>query len=124
MRLLIDECLSARLCSLLADAGHEAIHVGDLDLLGKPDTDVMAAAKSDGRVLVSADTDFGELLAKSGAALPSVVLLRRPAKTPEEQAAVLKANLPAVESDLASGAVVVILHDRLRVRSLPMGGSK
>nr|WP_246221041.1 DUF5615 family PIN-like protein [Phytoactinopolyspora mesophila] len=91
-KLLIDECLSARLCGLLAEIGHDAVHVGDLGLLGKPDADVMAAAKEDERVVISADTDFGELLAKSGAALPSVVLLRRPGKTPEEQAAVLKAT--------------------------------
>ncbi|WP_166346661.1 DUF5615 family PIN-like protein [Phytoactinopolyspora limicola] len=123
MKLLIDECLSARLCGLLEEIGHDAVHVSDLGLLGKPDTDVMAAAKEDQRVVISADTDFGELLAKSGAALPSVVLLRRPGKTPEEQAAVLKANLPAVESDLESGAVVVFLQDRIRVRSLPIGGS-
>jgi len=121
VRLLIDECLSARLCTLLADAGHDTIHVGELGLLGKPDTDVMAAARADNRVLVSADTDFGELLATSGASLPSVVLLRRPAKTPEEQAAVLTANLPPLESDLTTGAVAVILRDRIRIRSLPIG---
>jgi predicted nuclease of predicted toxin-antitoxin system len=80
----------------------------------------MESARSDQRVLVSADTDFGELLAMSGATLPSVVLLRRPAKAPEDQAEVLIANLPAVEEELAVGAVVVILRDRIRIRNLPI----
>ncbi|WP_158542736.1 hypothetical protein [Phytoactinopolyspora halophila] len=53
-----------------------------------------------------------------------MVLIRRPAKHPDEQAAVLIANLPAVEEDLSSGAVVAILNDRIRVRRLPMGGSE
>jgi predicted nuclease of predicted toxin-antitoxin system len=120
VRLLIDECLSARLCDLLAKAGHDVVHVGDLALLGAPDTAVMAAAVQHDRVLVSADTDFGELLAKSGAALPSVVLLRRPDKIPESQADVLTANLHAVAADLAAGAVVIVLADRLRIRRLPV----
>jgi hypothetical protein len=34
----------------------------------------MAAAGADGRVVVSADTDFGRLFAKSGAEQPSVIL--------------------------------------------------
>lgn len=122
MRLLIDECLSARLCDMLANAGHDVVHGRDLGLLGTPDAEVMAAAVEHDRVLVSADTDFGELLAKSGAVVPSVVLLRRPDKTPESQADVLTANLPAVEADLAAGAIVVILTDRLRIRRLPVGG--
>lgn len=120
MRLLIDECLSARLRDMLTKAGHDVVHAADLDLLGAPDTQVMAAAVEHDRVLVSADTDFGELLAKGGAALPSVVLLRRPDKTPESQADVLIANLPAVEVDLAAGAIVVMLTDRLRIRHLPV----
>jgi predicted nuclease of predicted toxin-antitoxin system len=124
VKLLIDECLSARLCDLLAKVGHDVLHASDLGLLGAPDTEVMAAAVETDRILVSADTDFGELLAKSGSSLPSVVLIRRPGKTPEEQANVLKANLPTVDSELSSGAAVVILPDRVRVRRLPIGTTK
>lgn len=122
MRLLIDECLSTRLRDMLANAGHDAVHLGDLDLLGAPDERVMTAAVEDDRVLVSADTDFGELLATSSASLPSVVLLRRSDRRPESQADVLIANLPAVEADLAAGAIIVILSDRLRIRRLPIAG--
>jgi hypothetical protein len=42
-----------------------------------PDEEVLAAARSAGAVLISSDTDFGELLARSNAAEPSVILLRR-----------------------------------------------
>lgn len=107
---------------MLANAGHDAVHLGDLDLLGAPDERVMTAAVEDDRVLVSADTDFGELLATSSASLPSVVLLRRSDRRPESQADVLIANLPAVEADLAAGAIIVILSDRLRIRRLPIAG--
>ena len=59
MKLLIDESLSARVAVLLVEVGHDAIHVGDLNLLGAPDTAVMDAARRDRRCVVSVDTDFG-----------------------------------------------------------------
>jgi len=105
---------------LLSDAGHDAVHVGDLALLGATDETVMAAALDDSRIVVSADTDFGEVLAASIAQYPSVILLRRKGRTAEQQASILLANFAAVENDLAVGAMVVVLQDRLRVRRLPI----
>ncbi len=121
MRLLLDECLSSRLGALLQEAGHDVTHVRDLGLAGASDVEVMACAKDDERVLVSADTDFGELLASSGDSVPSLVLIRRPARDPDAQAHVLVSNLPALGEELASGAVAVILNDRIRIRRLPLG---
>jgi len=56
---------------------------------------------------VAADTDFGELLAKQGLALPSLVLFRQGNRGPEHQAATLLDNLDYVAEDLAAGAMVV-----------------
>jgi len=72
-------------------------------------------------VVVSEDTDFGELLAQQRTAAPSFVLLRtyQPI-TPDEQAAVLLANLPRVRPELEQGAIVVIERSRLRLRRLPL----
>lgn len=71
MRFLVDECLPARLASTLVDADH-VVGVG---LGGAPDTEGMAKAAADNRVLISADTDFGELLANSADLAPSVILI-------------------------------------------------
>jgi len=72
-------------------------------------------------VIVSEDTDFGELLARQRTAAPSFVLLRTDGSmTPDQQAGVLIANLPTVREDLGQGAIVVIKRDRLRIRSLPL----
>ena len=121
MRFLLDECISARLAPLVAEAGHDVVHVSDRGLAGHVDDEVLTAARDEGRVLVSADTDFGELLAKQGLALPSLVLFQQGNRGPEHHAATLLDNLDYVAEDLAAGAIVVFTDDNIRMRSLPIG---
>lgn len=121
MRLLVDANLSPKIAAMLRAGGHDAVHVADIGLLGASDETILAHARDSGQVIVSADADFGELLAVSRATQPSVVLLRSADHlTPDQQAALLTANLPVVAAELAAGAVVSIARGRLRVRPLPV----
>lgn len=120
MRFLVDESLSARVATLLVQAGHDALHVGDLDLLGAVDKLVLAAAARDERILVSADTDFGELLALGRHPGPSIVIFRRAPHRPEQQAGLLLGCLNEVEDSLVTGAAVIVRPDRVRIRLLPI----
>lgn len=123
MKFLIDNNLSPQVAGRLEAAGHDAIHLRDLGLQAATHHDVMARAAADGRVLVSADTDFGTLLARSGAKTPSVLLIRRLAgRSAADQAAIILANLPAVTEDLDAGAVVVLTDESIRIRRLPVTG--
>ena len=79
--------------------------------------------RAEQRVLVSADTDFGALLSRSGAKFPSVLLVRRPVgRRAAEQAATILANLPTVAEDLEAGAIVVLTDEWVRIRRRPMLG--
>lgn len=121
MRFLVDNNLSPAVAKLLTDAGHEAVHLREYGLQAAPDPVVLARARDEDRILISADTDFGTLLAREHADRPSVLLVRRlVGRRAADQAAVIIANLPTVEDDLASGAVVVLADDWLRVRRLPL----
>jgi len=80
-------------------------------------------AAADGDVLITADSDFTNLLAARGRWAPSVVLLRHVAELPwREHEALLVANLPAVLTELEDGAVVSLSSTRLAVRRLPHRG--
>jgi predicted nuclease of predicted toxin-antitoxin system len=121
VKFLLDQNVSPALVGLLADADHLAEHVRDLGMREAPDDVVLAAARDADAVLISSDTDFGELLARSNAKGPSVILLRRQeGRRASKIASLIVANLQAVADDLASGAIVVLDDDRVRIRSLPL----
>lgn len=121
MRFLVDASMSPVVVQELRLAGHNAVHVGEVLRLDAPDEDILERAGRDARVIVAADTDFGDLLAARQVAQPSVVLFhRQTGRRPREQAALLLANLPSVESELREGAIVVVEERRVRVRSLPI----
>ncbi|MEU7001629.1 DUF5615 family PIN-like protein [Nonomuraea sp. NPDC046570] len=73
MNFLVDENLSPRVADLLTKADHDAVHVRDLQATSAPDSTIMALAVKGSRVIISADTDFGALLAQARAIEPSVI---------------------------------------------------
>lgn len=53
MRFLIDEMFPPAVCAMLAGLGHDAVHVRDLGLNGRPDLEVAVAAGREDRALVT-----------------------------------------------------------------------
>lgn len=120
MKFLIDNALSPQLANGLMAAGHDAVHVRELGLGAAEDEIIFGVAQSEERVIVSADTDFGLLLAEYQGAKPSFILFRRVADEPKQQLAILLANLDVIFEPLESGSIVVIEQRRIRVRPLPI----
>lgn len=120
MKFLIDNAVSPQVSAALRDAGHDSVHVRDLAMQAAPDGVVFELAEKEGRIVVSADTDFGTLLALRGVLRPSVILFRHGAeRDPERQAALLLSSLVDLEAHLLAGAMVTIEPTRIRIRQLP-----
>ncbi len=121
MKFLVDNALSPVFAEGLRRAGHDAIHVRDYRLQESEDEVIFDRAAREERIIVSADTDFGTLLALRRGKTPSVILLRRMVpRRPESQVSFLLSNLNEIAESLERGAVVVIEETRLRVRPLPI----
>lgn len=121
MRFLIDNALSPQLAAKLGAMGHDAIHVRDIGIASSSDEVIFLRAAAEDRILVSADTDFGTLLALRRGVAPSVIILRRRTdRRPARQAAIILANLSNLADCLEQGCIAVIEQSRVRVRMLPI----
>lgn len=120
MKFLVDEAVSWQVARDLCAQGHDAVHVGDLGLSAAKDAVVLDRALAEDRVVITQDTDFGTLLAGSGARRPSVILLRLRDGQPAVHARALLQAAAAIEADVQAGAVVVVSEDHVRIRRLPL----
>lgn len=123
MKFLIDNALSPLVADGLKSAGYDTVHVRNYGMQSASDTKILERALNENRVIVSADTDFGTLLAVRTEIKPSFILFRgMTTRRPDKQIKVLLANLPDLTESLEKGCIIVFDQNRIRVRNLPIGG--
>lgn len=122
MRFLIDNALPPSLAQELSKTGHDALHVRDIGMAAASDQAIFEHALREERVVLSADTDFGTLLAIWNASKPSVVIFRQSDKRQKALLMLLMTNLVRIQEALEEGSIVVFDDRRIRIRKLPFGG--
>ena len=116
MRFVADECFDARLIDALREDGHDVFAVRKF-ARGIDDEAVLDLARQEERVILTEDTDFGELVYRLRRPTEGVILLRLGLMAISEKLYRLRKAI-AVEGHFAGRFVVVEPH-RVRTRSLP-----
>jgi predicted nuclease of predicted toxin-antitoxin system len=124
MKLLLDMNIPPRWVGDLVAAGHEAVHWRDVGDIRAGDKALLAYARDAGRVVVTHDLDFGDILAATAGVSPSVVLVRCDDLGARATIDRVIAGLGVASQALASGALVSIDATRERVRMLPLRGQE
>ncbi|MBR0958666.1 DUF5615 family PIN-like protein [Bradyrhizobium japonicum] len=116
MRWLADECITVSLVRELRGANHDVLYIAEF-AASISDLEVIALASREGRILLTADKDFGELVFRRGQAVPGLILLRI---DPETRQLARTRLLEAVDQfgEELFGRYVVI--DEVRFRSRPL----
>ncbi|MCB0330698.1 MAG: DUF5615 family PIN-like protein [Bdellovibrionales bacterium] len=103
---------------LLRQAGHDVIAIGE-DSPGISDREVLKRAALEKRIVVTFDSDYGELVFFEGyESPPAILLLRFAPNSPKEPAERISALVSADES-IVNGFFVVLDRDSVRRRPLP-----
>jgi predicted nuclease of predicted toxin-antitoxin system len=120
MKFLADMGISLRVVTALRQQGHDAVHVQEQDLGRLSDAEILSKAQDEERIVLTHDLDFGELLAASGGALPSVIIFRLKDMRAENVSRHLFSLLRLQTATLAEGAVCSVTERKVRIRKLPI----
>lgn len=112
--------LSPALSQWLRNHGHDAVHAADLGLNRADDKEILARAIEEARTVITADLDYPRLLALAAASGPSLILFRRGDWSDREVIARMGEVLNSLDEDAISHSIVVVQHDRVRRRRLPI----
>jgi len=121
MGFLIDMNLTPRWVAYLSAAGHHAVHWSQVGAAAAEDPEICAYARQNGLAVITNDLDFPQILALTGAAGPSLILLRGHPLTPEARGSQLLLILANYGAELNAGSLLSIdWSDRARLRLLPL----
>ena len=120
MKFLADMGISPKTVDFLTQLGYDATHLYQEGLEKLADADILAKALREERIVLTHDLDFGELVAASGAKLPSIITFRLRNMHPDRVNIYMEEVVGNHQNVLEQGAAISITEGKLRVRLLPI----
>lgn len=116
MRFMIDRCAGHALSEWLRSQGHDVAESRDRGP-DPGDRVLLEWAVNESRILVTIDTDFGELVFAEGA--PHSGLVRLPDVPSGERVRLMSDLLDRFSEPLESGAIITVRGGRVRISKAP-----
>ena len=117
MKLLLDEKLPPQHAALLRENGHDAVAVIEAGLSGAPDDAIRSYAIESGRVLMTLDADFANILRFPPSDTPGVIRLKIHPPTEQAIRELIERTLHALTDTSLTGCLAVSQGDVIRIRS-------
>lgn len=121
MKFLLDMNLSPEWCEILRQQGWECHHWVNIGDPRATDTTILAYAKDHSYVVFTHDLDFSAILAATKMQSPRVFQIRAQDLMSDRFRKLAVEALRGFQTELESGALIVIDEHRYRVRMLPLG---
>ena len=99
----------------------DTVHVGAIGMARATDTEIIALAKAEDRVVVTMDADFHTLLALGGAGKPSAIRIRIEGLKSAQMTDLILRVIRLTDDQLDLGAAVVVTANSIRIKRLPIG---
>ncbi len=116
MKFKLDENLPELVRGSLNELGLDAHTVAQEGLSGAPDSEVLLACVSEGRVLITLDLDFSDIRAYPPGSYPGIWVLRPPKQTFKAIDALVRAGVRLSAVEPVEGQLWVIDEKRVRIR--------
>jgi predicted nuclease of predicted toxin-antitoxin system len=120
MKFLLDMPVSASLLGVIREYGHEGVHASQIGKAFAPDIELLELARSENRIIVTADLDFPRLLALSMAEGPGTILFRGGNFSDTEMCTLLDRVLKKVSPEDLQNSISVVDPKRIRITGLPI----
>ncbi len=112
MKFLVDRCAGYRLAEWLRQAGHDVVEARERSP-DPGDQTLLAWAVSEDRILVTIDTDFGDLVFAHS--LAHCGLVRLPDVPAEQRIALMERVLTSYPHELEAESIITIRGKRIRI---------
>jgi predicted nuclease of predicted toxin-antitoxin system len=116
MKLKTDENLPVEVAEALQAAGHDAATVHGQRLTGRPDLDVAAACRGEGRVLVTLDTDFANVQRYPPSEYPGLIVLRLAHQDKPYVLSQMPVVIALLQHEPIHGRLWIVEEARVRIR--------
>ena len=116
MRFLADESVYVAIVRALRDLGHDVVDLKEKKVYGVPDDEVFQLAVEQGRILVTMDLDFGNILLYPPGTHPGIIVLKLFELTVDGATNILRDFIQKTDESQIAKALVIVEPHRVRFR--------
>lgn len=118
MRFKIDKSLHLEIADFLRGRGYDALTVFDQGFQGRSDRDIADLSQSEGRILISLDLDFSNILMFPPEKYPGLIVLRLRKKSRSAIRRVVARVIEHVDKEPLAGRLWVVDEHRIRIHGI------